>query len=50
MIMNISLKFDEYPTWFRSGINLGLGGHWEFLTGDSKDGVIFDIINHVGRW
>ena len=21
-----------------------------FLTGDLKDGIIFDIINHVGRW
>ena len=49
MIRKIFWKFDEDPTWFRSDQNLGLGGHWEFLTGDLEDGVIFDIINHVSR-
>ena len=31
------------------GLHLGLGGRLEFLNGDLKDGVIFDIINHVSR-
>ena len=50
MIMKISWKFDEDLVWFRSGLYLGLGGCWEFLTGYLKEGVIFDIINHVGIW
>ena len=50
MIRKLSWKFDKDPTWFRSGLNLGLGEQWEFLTGDLKDGVIFDIIDQVGRW
>ena len=45
MIRKISLKCDEDPTWFKSGLNLRLGGHWGFLTGDLEDGVIFDIID-----
>ena len=28
----------------------GLGGHWGFMTGDLKDGVISDILDHVGIW
>ena len=47
MIGKISWKFDEDPTWFRSGLHLGLGGHWRFLTGDLKDEVIFDIMDCV---
>ena len=50
MIRKISWKFDENPTWFQSGLNLGLGGRWGFLTGDLKDGVIFDNIDHACRW
>ena len=33
-----------------SGLHWGLGGCWEFLTVDLKDGVIFDIIDQVDRW
>ena len=45
----MSWKFDEDPTWFRSGLNLGIQGLSGFLTGDLREGVIFDIIDHVGR-
>ena len=30
-------------------LNLGLGGSCRFLKGDLEDGVIFDMIKHVGR-
>ena len=46
----MSWKFDEDPTLFRSGLILGLGGRLGFLPGDLKEGVIFEIIYHVGRW
>ena len=34
---------------YEGRVNLGLGGRLEFLNGDLKEGVIFDIINHVSR-
>ena len=31
-------------------LHFGPGWHWGFLIGDLKDGLIFDIIDHVRRW
>ena len=27
-----------------------LGGHWWFLTGDLEDEVLFDFMNHLNKW
>ena len=44
-------KFDQDQTWFsREKISWGLGGCLWFLIGDLKDGVIFDIIDHIDSW
>ena len=50
MIWRISWKFDEDRIWFDWGrVSWELGGYWLFLTGDLKDGIIFDIICHFVR-
>ena len=51
LLRGISCKFDQDWIWFgRESISGVLGGCWRFLTGNMNDGVIFDIIDQVGRW
>ena len=50
MILKISWKFGENPTWFGwESISWGLGGHWGFLIEDLEAGIIFDIMDHLDR-
>ena len=47
---DLSWKFDEDQLLFgRERISWGLECWW-FLIGDLKDGIIFDIIDHIDSW
>ena len=51
MIWEILWKCDQDQIWFDwKRKRRGIGGCWWFLTGDLKNGIIFNIIDQVIRW